>query len=110
MSGEVGIVLERTAYRPGERVAGQAVWHRDKPPRQASIRLFWRVRGARVDDVKVVDVHDVAQPQAAQDVAFEFTLPDEPYSYRGTLFSIEWGVELLVGDSGEVATFTLGPG
>ena len=41
MSGEVGIVLERTAYRPGERVAGQAGWHRDKPPRQASIRLFW---------------------------------------------------------------------
>ena len=110
MSGEVAIALERTAYRPGERIAGQAGWHRDKPPRQAGIRLFWRVRGVRVDDVKVVDVHDVAQPQAAQDVAFEFTLPDEPYSYRGTLFSIEWGVELLVDGLGEVAAFTLGPG
>lgn len=110
MSGEIGIVLERTAYCPGERIAGQAGWRQDRPPQQASIRLFWRVRGTGIDDVKIVDMHDIAGPQAAQETAFEFTLPDEPYSYRGTLFSIEWGIELLVDDHGEVATFTLGPG
>lgn len=108
MSGEIGIVLEKTTYRPGERIAGHAGWRQDTPPRQASLRLFWRVQGPAIDDVHVVDMHVIARPEAAQETTFEFTLPDEPYSYHGTLFAIEWGVELCVDACSDVVMFTLG--
>ncbi len=107
MSDELAVVLEQDAYRPGERVRGQAAWQCSKAPRRASVRLFWQIRGSGVEDAQVVDVHEIAPSQPSQEEAFEFCLPDEPYSYRGALFEIAWGVELLVDGRAATASFAM---
>jgi hypothetical protein len=52
------------------------------------------------------------EPQATDLRPFEFTAPDEPYSFSGTLVSLVWNVELVVkpGDLRERREIVIAPG
>ena len=107
MRETIGVILEKTRYQPGERIAGQAGWQFGAQPKHGFIRLFWRAHGSRPDDLEIVDEKAIDFPQAAQVVPFEFKLPESPYSYKGHLFSISWGVELVLDGHSDVAEFEM---
>jgi hypothetical protein len=109
MSGEIGVKLERQNYRPGERLEGQVAWQLPKPPRSVRIRLFWWTSGKGTRDLSVIEEHTVAAPQAAQMESFAFDLPVEPYSFKGTLITLQWCVEAIADDASHSAVFEMGP-
>ncbi len=109
MSNEIGVKLNATAFRPGGRIEGQAGWQLARAPRKARIRLFWRTEGKGTEDLQVVEQREIADPQAAQLVDFAFELPAMPYSYKGVLLSIRWGVEAVVDRDAGRAWFEMGP-
>ncbi len=91
----------RTRFRPGEEVAGKALWILDKEPEAVEVRLFWYTEGKGTQDVEVVDVMRIESSETRHEAEFKFTLPGEPYSFSGKLISLLWALEVVVRPSGE---------
>ena len=98
---KIGTYENKTNYRPGEEVAGRALWILDGPPKAVEVRLFWYTEGKGTQDVELIDCvrFDAPMPRAQKD--FRFTLPAEPYSFSGKLISLIWALELVALPSGE---------
>lgn len=107
MNEECKVDLDSTTCKPGGSVSGRVAWKCADTPRQVEIRLFWQVVGEGVDEAHVVDSREIQFPSADQEDRFEFSLPGQPYSYEGTLFSIKWGIELLADDRACGAFFSM---
>ncbi len=101
------VVLDSATCAPGGSVSGRVAWKRVEPPREVEIRLFWQVVGGGVDDAYVADSREIPSTSTEDEERFEFQLPGKPYTYEGTLFSIKWGVELLVDGRASVAYFSM---
>jgi hypothetical protein len=88
----------KPALRPGETLRGEATWTLSEPAAALKLTLAWRTtgQGAHADPV-TVEEQTIDQPATEGRQSFTFTLPDGPWSFEGTLFSVEWYVEL--GDS-----------
>lgn len=98
--------------RPGSELAGQAAWYLDEEADAIELRLFWLCRGDGTDDhVEVVDCLRVARPAPSGSRSFRFRVPDGPYSFAGSLFTLSWALELVVLPPGETARLdlTVGP-
>ena len=85
----------RSAFRPGERVEGQASWELAEPPRSLEVRLFWTTSGRGDEDQEIVAVEPVPSPAASGWTRFSFQLPAGPYSFSGQLVSLAWALELV---------------
>ena len=84
------------AYRPGESVTGAVSWQLDAPATGVEVRLFWYTRGKGTTDVRVVKAQQFDVPGMAGHRAFQFVLPEEPYSFSGKLVSLIWAIEAVV--------------
>jgi len=98
---------DRTAFHPGEELAGAVYWKLDVPPRTLELRLFWFTRGKGTEDAAVVDTVRFEAPQAEEARPFRFRLPDAPYSFSGKLISLVWALELVAEPSRDVARLEL---
>lgn len=101
----------RTAFEPGDEVAGTAAWSLGEPPEALELRLFWYTAGKGTRDLEVVEsarCEAVAEGRRE----FRFRLPAGPYSVSGKLVSVAWAVELVAEPGGEAARaeITVGPG
>ncbi len=92
----------RTAFRPGETVAGEAAWRLDRAPASAELRLFWHTQGKGDPDQEVVEMVRFDAPRAEDRRDFALRLPAGPWSFSGKLVSLLWSLELVV--EGEGAT------
>lgn len=94
---ELKILLrdERLNYQPGEVVEGVAGWRLDRPPGTVELRLFWFTRGKGTEDVGVMNLMNFQAPQMEEGRKFNFTLPQEPWSFSGQLVSVIWALELV---------------
>jgi hypothetical protein len=92
----------RTAFKPGEAIAGRASWRVDGDPESVELSLFWYTNGKGTQDVGVVQRLTFAAPRREDQREFTLPLPREPYSFSGTLISIVWAVELIVEPGGHV--------
>ena len=111
MSGlRIEIDGDRRAFKTGDTLAGRVSWDVSRAT-SAELRLFWFTRGKGTEDVGLVDSLAFADPRAADERQFRFTLPREPYSFSGTLLSIVWALELIVepGSAVERREFVLSP-
>lgn len=97
MSDELKIDLHdgKTAFRPGERIEGVASWHLSKPPPTIEVRLIREVVGKWKTDDETVETVPFDSPKETDAQIFQFTLPDEPYSFTGKLIAVRWKVELF---------------
>ena len=93
---EIELQGGRTAYAPGETLAGTVSWQLDAATESVEVRLFWYTRGKGTTDVHVVKAQHYAAPGAAGRRPFTFVLPDEPYSFSGKLISLIWALEAVV--------------
>jgi len=107
MSIQIQIFEERTAFRPGETIAGKASWSLPVPPARIALELFWTTRGKGKVDTKVVESVPVDHPPASGEKAFNLKVPNEPYSFSGKLVSLLWGLRLVIHPSQEQAQVNL---
>jgi hypothetical protein len=108
----LGLRENRTSFAPGELIAGAADWACDRPPKKVEVRLAWTTIGKGTTDSEIVESHVFPDPQATDLRTFEFTAPEEPYSFSGKLVSLIWAVELVVepGDLCERREIVIAPG
>lgn len=95
---EIGLEGGRTAYRPGEEVAGAVAWSLEDgaPPESAEVRLVWFTRGKGEPDSDVADSESLPWPAALDRRDFRLRLPKGPYSFEGKLVTLTWAVEVVV--------------
>jgi hypothetical protein len=93
---EIGLREGRTAFEPGEEVAGAVRWELDAPPARAEVRLCWWAHGRGAEDVSVVEVVAFDAPQAGEMRSFSFRAPGAPWSFSGKLITLSWVVEVVL--------------
>ena len=85
----------RAAYSPGETVTGSASWQLDAVPKRVELRLIWYTEGQAEQEVRLVGALPFEGALQGENRPFRIDLPAGPYSFRGSLFSIRWGLELV---------------
>ncbi len=98
-------------FRPGERLDGKASWQHADKISNAVVRLFWTTSGKGSTDTAIVSAQELANPQSDDARTFSFVLPAGPPGFSGSLITLSWGVELVIGP-GERAIhreFVFGP-
>jgi hypothetical protein len=98
-----------THVHPGETIRGVASWKLDQHAALIDLRLFWYTEGKGTQDVTVINTITLDHPQQEQSYAFQFALPQSPYSFSGKLISLIWAIEMVVRPGKESArqTFTM---
>jgi len=101
----------KTAFQPGDVVAGTAHWQLEGQARQVELRLLWYTQGKGDEDAGLVETMTFEQPGLSDRRSFRFTLPNGPYSFSGSLISLTWALELSVraGDNCERKEITISP-
>ena len=102
---------DKTAFRPGDVVAGTIRWQLNNQVKQVELRLLWYTQGKGDEDVGLIDTVSFDQPGLSDQRAFRFTLPNGPYSFSGSLISLTWALELSIrpGDTCERKEITVAP-
>jgi hypothetical protein len=101
----------QAGLRPGGTLEGEATWTLSEPAPSLTLRLAWTTEGQGADaDPVLVETRTIEQPETEGRRPFSFTLPDGPWSFEGSLFSVLWYVELEEGPGRvERANFVLTP-
>jgi hypothetical protein len=107
----LGLRENKTAFRPGETIAGAVLWELERAPRLAEVRLLWFTRGKGTEDGSIVETVKLGAPPAADTREFSFTAPNGPYSFSGTLIALLWAVEFVAepGDGFQRIEITIAP-
>jgi hypothetical protein len=92
---ELAIEHGRTAFEPGARLGGVAVWAASSPPRGMELRLSWTLTGKGGRDLRFAETVPLPAPGAAERRPFVLTLPTGPYSFRGALLTLTWALDLV---------------
>jgi hypothetical protein len=76
------------------------------------LRLSWAARGPGGRDFKIAETVPFSAPRATDRRTFVLTLPMAPYSFRGSLITLDWVLELvaLPGDEKARVEITIAPG
>jgi hypothetical protein len=89
------IELTQVGHRPGGTLAGEATWTLSEPAPSLRLTLAWKTEGQGADpEPVVVETRTIEQPETEGRRPFSFALPEGPWSFEGTLFSVRWVVEL----------------
>ena len=64
----LGLRENKTAFRPGETIAGAVLWEFAKPPASAEVRLVWFTRGKGTEDggIAATDAREIMLPRIEQ--------------------------------------------
>jgi hypothetical protein len=91
------IQLDRADARhyPGEVVSGTVEWVFPHEPLSASVVLRWRTEGKGSPEQHVESVESFGAPHSTDRRSFRLTLPTMPYSFSGSMLSIQWSVDLV---------------
>jgi hypothetical protein len=90
----------RTAFHPGEVLAGTADWKLDKPPKPGAtveLRLLWHTEGRGTPDAMLIESATIESPAEEDHRSFRFQLPAGPYSFEGRLITLAWALEAAIG-------------
>ncbi len=96
MEANLFIDIPQTQVEPGQTLSGKILWALDKAPKELTLSLGWITEGRGTQDRKVEAEQTWRTEQTSGEEAFEFTLPPSPYSFAGTLISVNWALELHV--------------
>ncbi len=99
----------RHVYAPGAKLTGTVSWQLEKSPKSVDLRLFWYTQGKGDEDLEVVREISFEYPSARQNHAFDFELPQAPYSFSGKLISLVWALELVAGKESTRTRIILSP-
>lgn len=104
---KIAVRKQPAAYEPGEEIAGGAQWELGRAPKSVEARLLWHTSGRGYIDVGVVATVRFDGAQQDDTRSFQFTAPEAPYSFNGTLVTLGWAVELVALPGNESARVEL---
>lgn len=90
------------AFQPGETVSGQSRFmpEDDVTVDKFEVQLVWYTEGRGDQDLNVISSVEggvgLLTAGIPIETRFSFKLPDYPWSYKGELLNIIWGVRVLV--------------
>ncbi len=84
-----------SAFEPGSEVEVSLSWQLKSPPARLELRLVWSTAGKGDRDLKVVKTIQIESPDAVGEQVLAIVLPWGPYSFSGSLISLQWGLELV---------------
>jgi hypothetical protein len=87
---------DKTAYQPGETIAGTVRWQLETPPKDVVLRLLWYTQGKGDEDAGLAQEIRLENPGLSEQRSFRLNAPNGPYSFSGTLISLTWALELVV--------------
>ena len=93
MSIRIEVENNQKEFEPGDSISGKVFWDLTKEPKRVSVNLLWYTDGKGSEDLEVVDSMEIESFNFRGSKGFTFVLPDEPYSFSGTLISICWTLE-----------------
>ncbi len=98
-------------FRPGAALEGSVEWALEKEAKRIEIRLLWFTEGRGTRDVGVVERDLIEGPGKMGQRQFRWKAPRAPYSFEGSLISLNWIVEAAVdpGDLVERAPLVISP-
>lgn len=89
-------------YRPGSPISGSVTVYPNTAvnARKLEIRLAWHTegRGSRTGkSIESIEPHQgELQEGLPQTFSFNFTLPNEPWSYEGKYITVVWAIEVQI--------------
>jgi hypothetical protein len=101
----------RTAFLPGEILEVTAGWKLRENADAVELRLLWHTHGEGEPDMNVVEKLRIEPAERLGTRHWAVQLPNGPYSFIGSLVSLEWSLELMVEPSDEASRLdlTIGP-
>ena len=101
--GSVEIELDRSIFEPGDVVEGTVRWNTGGTPADSVlISLLWHTEGKGTEDSETVAQTQVEAPAARGEQRFALQLAEQPWSFSGTLISVQWLVEASVEPNGDL--------
>lgn len=96
MSSNISIQVDydHHEFTPGDTISGKVNWDIVSGANAVAFRLFWYTSGKGTQDVMVLE--EVEWPISQGSAQFSFVLPNEPYSFSGTLVSLAWAIEAII--------------
>lgn len=91
---ELYIDLPKTAYAPGETITGRILWALDHSPKKLELTAGWWTEGRGTKDFRIEATVEWNTDASAGEESFTVQLPLAPYSFSGTLISLQWMLEL----------------
>ena len=101
------------SLEPGSELRGRVDWQTSvQQPKSVMISLLWHTEGKGTEDIEIVSQIEVKDPPISGSRDFSFQLPEFPWSFSGTLISLEWRLEASVEPGGlvEYQRLVLAPG
>ena len=92
---KIAVRKQPAAFQPGEEIAGAAQWRLKHAPHAVEVRLVWHTRGRGIEDVAVAETIQFPNPLQDDTRPFTITAPEAPYSFSGSLITLEWALELV---------------
>lgn len=97
------VVGGMTQFLPGAPIEVDAAWTLDAQPEAIELRIIWNTSGWGGQDFQLVDTVRIEAPSPVERRRIPLTLPREPYSFHGSLITIQWGLELVTLPSNDAA-------
>jgi len=103
MASMISITLDeqRSAFEPGDPIAGVVEWSLDEEATSLEVRLVWNTSGRAKEHVSVVQVAVIDAPGRSGRQRVELRAPEGPYSCDGQLVSLTWAVEAVAGEQSD---------
>ena len=101
---------QHTEFTPGDTISGKVTWEKTEHMEEIALRLFWFTTGRGTQEINVVT--ELKWPSSQQQANFSMILPQEPYSFTGTLIALSWALEAVAlpnEENSERYTFELTP-
>ena len=89
----IALAEDKSKFWPGEELSGETAWELERAPEKITICLFWKSGGAHFSDIEVFAEHSWETGELSGKRQFKFKLPLAPYSYKGAVSSLSWGLE-----------------
>ena len=100
-----------TKFLPGEEIQGEVMWNLQKLPKTISVNLFWFTEGQGNPDSEIVRSIELDASGLSGRQWFRLALPAAPYSFTGSLISLNWAVEVVAPPAVErgICKFSMSP-
>jgi hypothetical protein len=95
-TGAIEFPLNVKEFAPGDTVEGIARWSIGKKAEQGLLNLFWYVEQRDGPHIFPVQSLAIAHVSESAEFSFSLDLPEGPFSYKGSLFEVQWAIELLI--------------
>ena len=91
---QILIECPTTGVRPGDTIAGEALWDLEEDPRSITVSMGWWTEGKGTRDERILESKEIENAGRIGKDAFRFQIPDGPLSFSGKLISLDWAIEV----------------